>query len=172
MIEKLKNLMYDLSDYLTTIIIILIIVFSITSIMSSSLGIGFKENENEKLIKKAGEEKKNTEVKKEKEKLQPSVEKEKEQKTDETKTETTTQETKVEPPKPVLETPKDVELVISSGQTARGLADDLFNKNVIKDKDKFLNFLVNNNLDTLIKTGTFKLKEKMQFEEIKNILFK
>ena len=45
MLEKIKDIIYDLSDYLVTLIIIFFIVISIAFVMTKSYGLDFSKND-------------------------------------------------------------------------------------------------------------------------------
>ena len=53
MLEKIKDIIYDLSDYLVTLIIIFFIVISIAFVMTKSYGLDFSKNDLLSLFNKA-----------------------------------------------------------------------------------------------------------------------
>ncbi len=51
MLEKIKDILYDLSDFLLMLVIVAVIIFSISSIMSSTFGIDLQNNASTNIAK-------------------------------------------------------------------------------------------------------------------------
>ncbi len=201
MLEKIKDILYDLSDFLLMFVIVAVIILSISSIMSSTFGIDLQNNASTNIAKdkvsKVDEdkvEKPNTEVTtpKEDEKTnsdetdnsvdnqtdnsnQPDKKDNKDNEgttTDNTTTNEENNEGNTTDNTTTNEENTEVVFTISQGTTPRDLAKSLKDKKVISDSQKFLLLLVEKKLDTKIRTGTFKLKTNMTNQEVLDVIFK
>ncbi len=207
MLEKIKDILYDLSDFITTFVIVGIIIISISSIMSSTFGIDLQNNVSTNMIaeqNKKIDEKKNKENSESKDTNVSETNTDENNKTSENNNtdtnndESSNKKEQEENNKPVQNTDQnennqegqtneqnnsstdnsttneqnnEVTIEIVSGQSASQLANNLFEKEIIKDKQKFLNYLSENQLDTQIKPGKFKLKKGMTLGDVATTLF-
>ncbi len=64
----------------------------------------------------------------------------------------------------------DVTFVVESGSTSYDVTDILFENNLIDDKESFNQYLIQNNYNTKIKTGTFTVSSNSTYEELANAL--
>ena len=176
MFEKLKDIFYDISDYVVTIIIVFFIVISIGFIMTKSYGLEFSKNDLLSFFQKGSE----------KESVVTITPTEKENSTTETTISpitntpaegTTSSPTTTSPgattTPPTTEEPKKVEVqvVISEGDGAYTIGESLVEKGVIKNAEEFVNELINRGLDTSVRVGDYTFKKDMTMDEVFSVLF-
>lgn len=174
MFEKLKDIFYDISDYVVTIIIVFFIVISIGFIMTKSYGLEFSKNDLLSFFQKGGE----------KETVVTITPTEKENSTTDTTispiTSTPTEGTTTSPSTTTTpgttttpEQPKDVtvQVDVNEGDGAYAIGERLVENGVIKDADEFVNELVNRGLDASVRVGEYTFKKDMTMDEVFNVLF-
>lgn len=160
MFEKIKDFIYDISDYLVTIIIIFFIVISIAFVMTKSYGLDFSKNDLISIFSKE----EITEVE-----APPQVPEEK-----------PTPPPVPEPPK--AEAEKEVEeekeepeedyiLYIEPGDDSNAIGARLENAGVLEDAHEFALTLVDRDLDTALQIGEYTFKKKMTLDEVIEVLF-
>ncbi|WP_459129982.1 hypothetical protein [Guggenheimella bovis] len=171
MLEKLKNVFYDVSDFLITLVILLIIVISISFIMNNSLGLNLsKESIFDTLNNKPAPEPATT-VSNEPVKI-PTTEPVKEQSSEPTlTTEPVRPVQSNEPVAPVVER-KKVKISVQDKTTWRMIASALVNNGVIEDGDAFIQEIAHQGLDTKLKPGNFTFEEGMTIQEVIDVMFK
>ncbi len=197
MLEKIKDILYDLSDFLLMFVIVAVIILSISSIMSSTFGIDLQNNASTNIAKdkvSKVDKEPNTEVTKPKEDEKTNSEEtdntadnqtdssnttdEKDKKdnnattTDNTTTNQENNEDSTTDNTTANGEKKEITFTITQGTTPRDLSKSLKDQNIISDSQKFLLLLVEKKLDTKIRTGTFKLKTNMTNQEVLDVIFK
>ena len=186
MFEKLKDIFYDISDYVVTIIIVFFIVISIGFIMTKSYGLEFSKNDLLSFFQKG----KNTEVLSTKTPSEvqgnvPKTSTEIPKTTADPKTETpltttgttSTTGTTTDPDKTAEDDKKEedkdqpVPVEIYEGDGAYDIAGRLVDSGVIKDADEFVNELIARGLDTSVRIGQYNFKKDMTMDEVFKVLF-
>lgn len=177
MFEKLKDIFYDISDYVVTIIIVFFIVISIGFIMTKSYGLEFSKNDLLSFFQSG----KNTEV------IATGTSDDEKDKVEKTTPETPTDVVETSTPEtstagtttPETDTPeteeaqKDeaVEVGIYEGDDAYDIAERLVENGVIKDAQDFVNELIERGLDTSVRVGEYNFKKDMTMDEVFTVLF-
>ncbi len=65
-----------------------------------------------------------------------------------------------------------VEIKINSGSNAKKVSRILAEKGIIENAEEYENYLINNKKTKSIKTGTFKIPDGVDFEELTNIIIR
>lgn len=180
MLKQIKNFLYDISDIIITLIIIAVIVFSISMIMSSSIGVDFSTQFSD--IEPEAQPQQTQEVAKPSQsnvvtESKPSLPNDNTNSTasnpeNTTNKPATTQSTQTQPAAQT-NTQQNQEIVIEfkPGSYPSELAQTMQEKGVITDANAFVNFLVEKELDTVLQPGTYTFKQGMTNEEISKVLF-
>lgn len=171
MLEKIKDIIYDLSDYLVTLIIIFFIVISIAFVMTKSYGLDFSKNDLLSLFNREEIESPVTAPEPEP-KPEPVVspEPQEDSQTQDQEEEEDTQDKDSEDDKQDT-TSGDYLLVIESGASSNSIANELEEAGVISDSYELVNTLVERGLDTAIQLGEFSFKTNMSIDQVIDILF-
>lgn len=64
-----------------------------------------------------------------------------------------------------------VNITISAGDTSEDVAKILYENGVVKDKNSFLSYLINNKLDTKLPSGKFTMEKNMSDEDAAKVFF-
>lgn len=165
MFEKIKDLIYDISDYLVTIIIVFFIVISIAFVMTKSYGLDFSKNDLLSLFQ-------NEAIVKEEEVIAPTSPAE------EVKPPTPTRTPPAAPEPTPLPSPEDkeeekTEIVIEvyPGDGSYDVGERLVEAEVIKDSYEFAVTLVDRGLDTDLQVGVYTFKKNMTIDEVIEVFF-
>lgn len=168
MINKLKDIFYDLSDFILTLIIILVIILAITFIMTRTFNIDIQSDSIFDIISDNDP----APV------LTPDEEMTSEP---ETPTETVvpinpipeTDETVTNEPMPVETNESDaaVNIEIPIGGTATQFSIDMEEAGIIEDAQGFLNQLTEDGYDVRLQVGNYVFTPNMTYQEIINVLF-
>ena len=65
---------------------------------------------------------------------------------------------------------KTVTFTIRGGEYCRTIAENLYNKGLVKDAEEFRKYMQDNDYDNLIRVGSFQLKKGMDYKEIAKVL--
>lgn len=175
MLEKIKDIIYDLSDYLVTLIIIFFIVISIAFVMTKSYGLDFSKNDLLSLFNKEEIEIPTPEpepVINNQPVVDPQTQvPEKEDEENEDKDTEDKDPDKEDEDDNKSDASKDYVLVIESGANSNSIADELEEAGVISDSYDLVNALVERGLDTAIQLGEFTFKPNMTIDQVLDILF-
>ncbi len=182
--RRLKNLIYDLSDILIVLVLIVIIALAINYVIKSTIGIDIpqeithsqQDNNNtgdkqkNQDTKKAEEEKKKLEEKKKEEELKKKQEEEAKKKQEEE--EKKKQEQQV-PSDPNIKVNEDgtVTITYKDGESPTELAKRIEISKVFSSADELINKLIEDGLDSQLQSGVYTFNQSMTYEEIKKILF-
>lgn len=175
MFEKIKDLIYDLSDYLVTIIIVFFIVISIAFVMTKSYGLDFSKNDLLSLF--------NKEIVKEEIKAPEKTP----DTTPATGTPTTGTPTPTPTPAPQTPTPtpapapttpdkdkeenKDIVIEVYPGDGSYDIGERLVEAGVLKDSSEFAIALMERGLDTDLQVGEYTFKKNMTLDQVIAVLF-
>ncbi len=186
MFEKFKNFIYDISDFLVTIIVVFIVVASITFVMNKSFGFDFAKygimnSLSEVETNVSDSDVKDNKVNNNKEKnetITPIKPKQNKTPTEtpsqpETKTEIATQ-TPTETDKPentVAEETKDVFIEVVEGEFPTDIAEKLEEAGVIKDRSTFVQAIIDGGYASLLQLGEYTFKTNMTDDEALGVLF-
>jgi len=69
-----------------------------------------------------------------------------------------------------LETEREIKFTISSGQPLVEIANNLFESEIIEDKEEFIQFVKDNNMDKRLLPGDYVLKSNLSYATIMKIL--
>lgn len=170
MFEKIKDLIYDISDYLVTIIIVFFIVISIAFVMTKSYGLDFSKNDLLSLFQNEAN------IKEEEIKTPTSP-------PAEVKPETLAPAPAPTPMPPPTSTPsqeeKDKEekekneivVAVEEGDGSYDIGERLEDAGVIKDSNELAVTLVERELDTDLQVGEYTFKKDMTIDQVINVLF-
>ncbi|NLY35927.1 MAG: endolytic transglycosylase MltG [Tissierellia bacterium] len=166
MFEKIKDLIYDISDYLVTIIIVFFIVISIAFVMTKSYGLDFSKNDLLSLFQK--------EANITKEEIKPPV----------TPPAVVKPETPTPTPTPTPapaptqeekdkaeEEKTEILIEVYPGDGSYDVGERLVDAGVIKDSDEFAITLVERNLDTDLQVGEYTFKKDMTIDQVIEVFF-
>lgn len=180
-LEKLKDFLYDATDYIIMLVVVLVVV----GIIGWRLEILFAEDTLEEPTEKdntvASDEieidkkiKKEDEVTENNEKTEEEKEEDKEEKeeTKDEKKEDKNDSKEKEKEKSDKKSEETVTVSIPEGSLSEAIADILFEEKLIKDKGEFLKTAKDLNLETKLKPGKFEIKSNSTYEEILQILSK
>ncbi|GIN55785.1 hypothetical protein J8TS2_01040 [Lederbergia ruris] len=81
-------------------------------------------------------------------------------------------EGKKEQPETSKEQPTSFELTIKEGMSSKEISDQLEAAGIVNDSEDFNDFLEAKELQTKIRTGTYKMDKNMSYQEISDILTK
>lgn len=170
--EKIKDVLYDLSDFLLTLIIILVIIIAITFVMTRTFDLDLQKESIFEFIKGDSPQ------------PEPNVTIPATDEPVKTPTETGEAQTSIEP---VLPTPTEtttptetqttepttstaIEVTFDAGDTSDVFAEKLLSAGVITSADDFVSTLIERGLDTVLQPGTFNFKKGMSIDEVINVL--
>lgn len=175
MLEKIKDIIYDISDYLVTIIIIFFIVISIAFVMSRSYGLEFSKNDLLSLFNKESQELvKEPEVETPDFSFEDEEEEEEKEPSDEDlddKDPEDADEDEDEEEKEASDSDSDYLLEIVSGDSSSTISLRLEEAGVIEDSSELANALVEQGLDTQIQLGDFTFGKNLTVNQVIEILF-
>ncbi len=180
MFEKIKDFVYDISDYLVTIIIIFLIVISIAFVMTKSYGLDFSKNDLISLFNKEElvQSKEPPQVEPSKPTPPPEApplieeEKQDDEEDKEVKEEDEEKKEKEEDEdKEVKEDKEDYILHIEPGDQSNSISERLEKAGVIKDAYELAVVLAERGLDTALQIGDFTFKKNMTIEQVIDVLF-
>lgn len=80
------------------------------------------------------------------------------------------EEAKKEEEKPEEDAAKEITLVINPGEPSSNAIQELADQNIIKSSEEFTKFLSDNDYETLVRDGSYKVNSKMTYEEIAKII--
>lgn len=164
MLEKLKDIFYDLNDLLVTLIIILVIIFSIASIMTNAFDLDLNSGsvfdfieQNKPLTETplATTEPVTTAAESPESALEPPL---------------ATPPT-VEPPATVEAGGENVNLVLAQGTSLGAFARKMQETGVITDSASFVQLVVSQGLDRKLQTGSYEFKKGMTDADALKVLF-
>lgn len=166
MFEKIKDMWYDVSDFLITFIIVVLIVGAIAFIMTSSLGVDFALSDYLTFLRNQPAPSVVVEEPPAEEPTPPTVvetpEPEEEPEVDPEET-----EAEEEPEAPTGE----IVFTINPGDRLDLVAEDLLRQNIISSTSDFLNEVGRRNLETSLQVGNFTLETGMSIDDVIYALF-
>lgn len=176
MINKLKDIFYDLSDFILTLIIILVIILAIAFIMTRTFNIDIESDSIFDLLNDGDRPTAVTDETSEPESDEMPM-------TDETESPTESivpinpipeseeAETQESVPAETTEPNAQIEIEIPPGGTATQFSQDLEEAGIIEDSQTLLNQLTEDGLDTRLQTGNYVFTPNMTYQDIVNVLF-
>jgi len=155
--EKLKDFIYDYIDFITVILVIILIgaiIFWRLDILFTDTEVDNPSDENNTNIQEPIEENNPNDEKEDKN--NNSDENEENQKDENEEISTDTEK----------DSSNDVEINIEAGSSSESIADTLLSNNIINDKREFLLRLSDLGLETKLRPGTFVLKQNDNIDTI------
>ncbi|MDI9472089.1 MAG: endolytic transglycosylase MltG [Tissierellia bacterium] len=168
MFEKIKDVWYDVSDFLITFIIIVLIVGSIAFIMTNTLGVDFALSDYLTFLRDQPAPSVSVTEPKPEPTLPVIIQ------TPIVPIQTQTEATPAESPseEPVeTNTGPEVQITVNTGDYLRDVANELLRKNVILSVRDFMDRVVEKGLEGRLQVGTFTFHENMTYDEVIGILF-
>lgn len=173
MFEKIKDMWYDVSDFLVTLIIIVLIIGSIAFIMTNTLGVDFAISDYLSFLR--NQPAPSVSVTEPTPEPAPTV-----VQTPILTVETPTEQTPAENPveTPLEETPNNtagtedgIVITVNQGDYLRDVANELLQAKVITSVRDFMDLVVQEGLEGSLQIGEFTFKENMTDREVLDILF-
>mgnify|MGYP001212216803 CR=1 FL=1 len=174
MFEKMKDMWYDVSDFLVTLIIVVLIIGSIAFIMTNTLGVEFALSDYLTFLR--NQPAPSVSVTEPKPEPAPPVVVQ----TPVVPVQTEPEATPAESPSEVTTTPEtptpadtgaEVTITVKRGDYLRNVANELLRQNVIPSVRDFMDRVVEKGLEGSLQVGNFTFKENMKIDEVIEILF-
>ncbi len=175
MIEKFKNFIYDISDFLVTIVVVFIVVASITFVMNKSFGFDFAKYGIMKTITGVETDTADTNDKDNTEEEAITPIKPKTENTDaatpsEPETNVAVQ-TPTAPSKPKPVEKKEITIEVVEGEFPTDIAQKLKDAGVIKDTSSFVQAITDGGYASLLQIGEYNFTTNMSDSEALKVLF-
>lgn len=167
MFEKIKDLIYDISDYLVTIIIVFFIVISITFVMTKSYGLDFSKNDllslfqKEAMVEEEIETPASAPTEVEAETPSPEL----------PETATPLEDLEEEEEEEEEEEDKEIIVEVYPGDGSYDVGDRLVEAGIIEDSYELALTLVERNLDTALQVGQYTFTKDMTLDQVIDVLF-